>query len=341
LPLDRILLVRLRKIGDIVLTTPAVEVLKRALPRASLTYVVEAPFRRLVEGHPALDDIVVLPRDASTGDVLAAARDARRKKYDAVLDFHGGPKAWWLTALSGARLKVGYSVKYRSFAYDRRVPRRPEHGRIHSVVNHVNLVRALGLDVPEPPPMSLPDPIPQERERVDALYAGAAPEGTRTVVVHIGAGNAFRDWGEENWTALVLRLARTDRVRVLLAGGTDDRRRAASILARTPSNVFPATDDYNPIELREIIRRASLFIGPDSGPMHIAATTPTPSVVLFGPTVPEITGPWKPTATPIIFQRDLDCRPCRQRTCVHGDFRCLRSIEVREVYDACVRLGCF
>lgn len=339
--LDRVLLIRLRRIGDIVLTTPAVAALKKALPRASLTYVVEEPYRRLVEGHPDIDEVLALPADVSASGLLRAARAIRRTKYDAVLDFHGGPRAWWLTALSGAGLKIGYRVKYKSFAYHTRIPRRPPEGWIHSAANHVNLVRALGLDVPDIPALSLPDPRPEETARVEAFLEKAAVEEARFVALHIGAGNAFRDWGEDNFAALILRLARTERVRIILTGGSEDRRRAAALMARTPSNVFSAAGLFNLIELRELIRRSTLFIGPDSGPMHIAATTPTPSVVLFGPTLPEVFGPWKPAVAPIVLERRLDCRPCRQRECLPGDFRCLRSIEAREVYDACVRHGCF
>jgi heptosyltransferase-1 len=87
-------------------------------------------------------------------------------------------------------------------------------------------------------------------------------------------------------------------------------------------------------ELRELISRASLFVGPDSGPMHIAATTSTPIVAYFGPTLPAHFGPWMAQST--LLEKDFDCRPCRQRQCVHEDFRCLRTISPEEVYNACL-----
>jgi ADP-heptose:LPS heptosyltransferase len=89
----------------------------------------------------------------------------------------------------------------------------------------------------------------------------------------------------------------------------------------------------NLIELREAIGRARLFVGPDSGPMHIAASTSTPIVALFGPNLPEYNAPWRAQAT--IIERTLDCRPCKQRTCATGDLSCLRSITVEEVFEAC------
>ena len=152
----KVLLIRLRRIGDIILTTPAVRALRTALPRAELVYVVEEPYRKLVEGNPDIDRIVAVPKGASRREFLALARALRKEGFDAVIDFHGGPRASLLALLSGAKVKAGYAVKYRGLFYDIRVPRAPEQGRIHSVANHVNLVRALGVAVGEIPGLVLP-----------------------------------------------------------------------------------------------------------------------------------------------------------------------------------------
>lgn len=88
-------------------------------------------------------------------------------------------------------------------------------------------------------------------------------------------------------------------------------------------------------EVRELISRSALFVGPDSGPMHIAATTSTPIVALFGPTLPAHFSPWQAKA--YLIEKDFDCRPCRQKRCIYEDFRCLRSITPDEVFQACLR----
>jgi len=89
-------------------------------------------------------------------------------------------------------------------------------------------------------------------------------------------------------------------------------------------------------EVKELISYSSLFVGPDSGPMHIAASTSTPIVALFGPTLPANFAPWQAKA--YLIEKKFDCRPCKQRQCIHEDFRCLRSITPEEVYQACLRL---
>jgi ADP-heptose:LPS heptosyltransferase len=153
----KILLIRLRRIGDIVMTTPAITALKRALPRSSLTYVVEEPLRRLVEGNPDLDAVLVVPPHQGFFSFLRFIRQLRREEYDLVIDFHGGPRASRIAWLSRAKLKAGYALKHKGFLYDVRVPRSRGGAPVHSVENHLNLVRAAGLKVEEPgPPLFLP-----------------------------------------------------------------------------------------------------------------------------------------------------------------------------------------
>ncbi len=91
----------------------------------------------------------------------------------------------------------------------------------------------------------------------------------------------------------------------------------------------------NLIETKELVARAALFVGPDSGPMHVAASTPTPIVALFGPTEMAHFAPWRTEGRAILIQKDVACRPCPQRVCVTSDFRCIRSITPAEVAAAC------
>ena len=317
----KVLLIRLRRIGDIILTTPAVRALRRALPGAELVYVVEEAYRKLVEGNPDIDRVVAVPKGASRGELLALARALPKERFDAVIDFHGGPRASLLAFLSGAKVKVGYAVKYRGILYDIRVPRTPEQGRIHSVENHVNLVRALGVAVGEIPGLVLP------RGQAPILdLQGRGPH----IVLHIGAGNRFRYWGTDNLVRLVRLLGEAPGTRVALIGGAEDKAAEAEILEKAPGTLS-FVGALALAGTAELIRRAAVFVGPDSGPMHIAAAVGTPIVAWFGPTVPANFAPWKPAGGARIIEKALDCRPCRQRACVHGDFRCLQLIAPEEV----------
>jgi lipopolysaccharide heptosyltransferase II len=318
------------------MTTPAAAALKRGLPDSNLTYLIEEPLRRLVEGHPHLDHVLAIPVKQNFRDFWRLIRKIRREKFDAVIDFHGGPRASRITLLSGARIKVGYELKHKGFIYDIRVPRSGRDGRVHSVVNHLNLVRALGIAVEEPAPsLVLPPAQPEEAETVHRFRVENQLEGAKLVVLHVGAGNEFRDWGEANLNSLVKMLSQVPAVRVALVGATADRPRAQAIERDNPLSALSLAGETNLIELRELIAGAALFVGPDSGPMHIAAATSTPIVALFGPTVPANFSPWRARAT--LIEKPLNCRPCKQRCCVTDDFRCLMTITPEEVLATCLK----
>ncbi len=316
------------------MTTPAITALREGFPKAKITYVIDAPYRELVEGHPALDRIIVLPRHLGFEGFRKHVRKIRRDAYDVVIDFHGGPRAALLTSFSGARLKIGYRIKYKSLIYDIKLPRQPEEGYFHSVENHVNLVKALGIDPLSIPALSLPPATQFEAENVRRFIQENALEDKKIITLHISAGNEFRDWGPERLERLVALLSGVPRVKIVLIGAGEERRTAEKIKKTKEAAVLSMVDRLNLRELRELVSLSALFVGPDSGPMHIAASTATPIVAFFGPTLPAHFGPWKARST--LLEKDFECRPCRQRQCIHEDFRCLRTISPDEVFNACL-----
>ena len=180
----KVLLIRLRRIGDIILTTPAVRVLRTALPRAELVYVVEEPYRKLVEGNPDIDRVVAVPKGASRRDFLALVRSVRKRGFDAVVDFHGGPRASLLALLRGRRSRPATPSSTAASSTTSGSRGRPKEGRVHSVENHVNLVRALGIEAGDIPGLVLPGPAGRD-------LALDLPPGP-LIALHIGAGNRFR-----------------------------------------------------------------------------------------------------------------------------------------------------
>jgi heptosyltransferase-1 len=331
--LRKILLVRLRRIGDVVMTTPAVAALKAGVPSASLTYLIEKPYSRLVEGNPSLEKVLAIEQNQKGADFLGLIRKIRREKYDAVLDFHGGPRAWYLTAFSAARIKAGYGIKFRGFAYSIQISRGRPESPVHSVENHVEMVKALGIPVASIGPLELPPAREQEKKRMEEFFFQEGLKDSKLVVLHISAGNAFRDWGVDNIIELIGLLNQLKQVKVALVGSEEDRKAASEILKKTSPPPLTLVGRVNLIELRELIMRAKLFVGPDSGPMHIAASTSTPIVAYFGPTLPANFAPWQARA--VILEKDLCCRPCEQRGCVSHDYRCLKTIASEEVFAAC------
>ena len=348
----RILLVRLRQIGDVVFTTPAVRGLRERFPDAHLAYLVEPAAAPVVANSPLLNDVIVAPRRrglAGLVDELALLRRLRAARYDMAIDFHGGPRSSLLTWLSGAPVRLGYEVAGRGWMYTKRVPRQRQLRPRHSVENQWDLLGA--LDIPPPdaatfPVEMAPDPSAAEAVSQRLARAGIGADD-RLIVVHVSAGNPFRRWPIAAFVALVtLLVARDRRRRVIVTSGPSELGAAGRVISQARMFLDPIDRDhvmscgeFSLAELRALVDRAALYIGGDSGPLHIAATSTVPIVGLYGPTLPVRSAPWRAPQwiTESVGVDGLECRPCDQRTCVPGDFRCLTSLGPEQVIDAAER----
>jgi lipopolysaccharide heptosyltransferase II len=316
------------------MTTPAISALREGLPSAHISYVVETPFRELIEGNPHVDRTFVLPQRMGANHFLNAVRAIRKERFDVAIDFHGGPTASLITLFSGAAKKIGYRIKYKSFIYDIAIPRGLLTGHIHSVENHINLVRALGLKVPVSPPLLLPESSVSDKKKIHTFFSDKGLQGSKVVVIHVGAGNEFREWGAKRWAKFLSMLVKKHKAKILLIGTSDDAAIADQIHGGQSSSVYSLAGKLTLGELKELIAKSCLYVGPDSGPMHIAASTSTPIVALFGPNLSAYNAPWQ--ANSVVIEKQLDCRPCDQRKCISGDFRCMRTITPEEVFSACI-----
>jgi heptosyltransferase-1 len=349
----KILLVRLRQIGDVVFTTPALHALRDRYPDAQITYLVEPAAAPVVAGNPYLSELRVLPRSRGLqgflGD-LALGRRLRREKYDIVIDFHGGPRASLLTWLTAARQRIGYTVIGRAWMYTTRVARSRALLPRHSVISQWDLLAPLGIAPPDaeryPCEMTLDAAA---ATRVTARLRDCGIEaGDRIVVMHVSAGNPFRRWPLASFAEVAAALATSgDAVRVIVTSGPSEADAAAQVIAAARAQLppdlhrrVPDCGDLPLPELRALLDRAVLFIGGDSGPMHVASTTAVPMVSLYGPTLPARSAPWRSgrRLALAIEISGLDCRPCDQRVCKPGDFRCLTRISAEAVIAASRRL---
>ncbi|HEY6507466.1 MAG TPA: glycosyltransferase family 9 protein, partial [Vicinamibacterales bacterium] len=300
----RILLVRLRLLGDVVFTTPLLRALRRRFPDAALTYVVEPLAAKVVHGNPHLHDVIVAPHTRGLTRLstdIALAWQLRRRRFDIALDLHGGPRSAWLTWASGAPMRIGYAIKGRRWMYTTVVDRAPDLAPRHSVENQWDLLRPLGLDACNPvhDAVEMPDDAAAQARVTGRLVEAGVLPADPVILVHVSAGNAFRRWPAEAFADLVVGLVeRDENRRVVVTAGPSEPQTARAICqaarARLGRRAAAVLDlgDFDPAELRALAHRASVYIGGDSGPLHVAATTHTPIVALLGPTLAERSGPW-------------------------------------------------
>ena len=352
----RVLLIRLRLIGDVVLSTPVIRALRRAFPDATLTYLVERDAAAVVAGNRDLDRIIAVERTRGLQRVLDDAKLAwqlRRDRYDVVIDMHGGPRSSWLALATGAGQRIGYDMPGRQWMYTRTIPRARELRPRHSVLNQWDLLAGIEGwpgDAADPARDAVAMPIDPEADRrivVRLRSAGVAP-GHQLIVLHVSASNPFRRWPEPAFAEVVASLvSQSPDRRVILSSGPSDRLAADRIVAAARA-LLPAAarsqvidfGEFDLAELRALVERSVLFIGGDTGPLHVAATTATPIVAIYGPTLPARSTPWRNPSIPneSIEIADLPCRPCDQRVCAPGDYRCLTAIKPADVVVAAERM---
>jgi ADP-heptose:LPS heptosyltransferase len=350
-----VLLIRLRLIGDVVLSTPVIRALRQRFPAARLTYLVEPDAAPVVLGNPHLDEVLIAERPRGPARIVEDVRLAwrlRRRRFDVVIDMHGGPRSSWLALATGAPQRIGYDVAGRTWMYTRTAARPRELRPRHSVLNQWDLLRVIdgwngGAPDPARDAVEMPlDPSADARIASRLGAAGVTPDH-ELIVVHVSANNPFRRWPEPAFMEVVARLAgASPRRRLVMSSGPSDRAAASRIAAGArgllpPDQASRVLDfgEFDLSELRALVGRSRLFVGGDTGPLHVAATTTTPVVAIYGPTLPSRSAPWRDPrwASEAVEIEGLPCRPCDQRVCEPGDYRCLTTLRPQAVIAAAER----
>jgi ADP-heptose:LPS heptosyltransferase len=324
---SRILVTRLRQIGDVILTLPVVGALRNAFPSARIDYLAEEVPAQAALGHPALTCVIVLRPwpgaailPASPG-VLARLRAAR---YDWVIDLYGNPRSAAIAAWSGAPVRIGPDRRGRRRLYTHPVP---SPGPVSAVLHHLASLRAVGLSpLPSSPRLHLSgEELALGRARLDA----ALPEGPPRVGLHVGNRWAAKRWPEERFAALLRALPRLGARGAVLAGpGEED-------LARRVAEGAPGTPVISGLPLRHywgVLASLDALVTNDGSPLHAGPALRVPTVGLLGPTESEIWFPYSARDGHQLLCREIWCRPCHRHECARLD--CLDWIEVRDAIEA-------
>jgi len=299
----RLLVIRLSSIGDIVHTLPAVAALSQANPEAEIHWAVESRYAVLLEGNPFVHRTLLFDtlgwrrRWGSVATVREATqkvRDLRQKKYDVAIDFQGLVKTGFLARLSGAGERLGLAERWlreplAAVWYTDRVA---APGRVHAIEESLALVERLGVRRLERRQWQFPLPRTTGDDR--AVEERLQSLGVRDfMIINPGGGWTSKRWAPENYAGLIRRLEPELPWHFLLTGSPAEEPLMQDIIRRTGSPrvvYFPA----NLVELIALERRAKLFIGGDTGPLHLAAAVGTPIVAIYGPTDPARNGPFSP-----------------------------------------------
>lgn len=359
----RILVLRLERIGDLLMSLPALHAIRGRAPHARIDLVVgswNAALAGLVAGIDSVEtmDAPWLARGAAGEGwpaLLRQARAWRARRYDLAINLEGDIRSIVLMAQSGAAWRAGFGMAGGGPLLDDDVLFDP---RSHTAVNGVRLVRAAfgetparqawpveGLDAAVRLPRAPLVIPPEAHAEAEALLRGLAARapGRPLVGLHIGAGRAVKEWPAARMAQVGTWAARERGAALVLTGAAADRRAADEVRRLLPAEA-PVADTVGAaglLPLAALLTRFALLVTPDTGPMHLASALGTPLVALFGPSSPARWGPLSPAAA--VVRVDLPCSPCNRirnppARCQGRTPECMAGILAERVVEAAARL---
>ena len=340
--MNRILIIKLGSIGDVVHTFPALSDLRASFPRAEIDWLVERQAGVLLRNHPWLNQVIevdtrkwrrALWQPQTWREIRRCLNRLRQRRYEVAFDFQGLWKSAIFGLFSGSRLLVGFNKAYLKepgcrILYGQRVS--PDPATRHVSEFHRALVGSQGAARGQ-------ERFELAAEEPDRAYIDARLGERRLdefIILNPGGGWVTKNWSPANYGLLHQRIRRELGLKTVLTWGPGEEDLVREVMAACPADPPPTFSTTLP-QFMALARRARLFVGGDTGPLHLAAACQTPVVAIFGPTDPLRNGPQHPDDLAVFHP--VPCGPCYKRTCRKYRRQCMTLVTVDQVFDAVVR----
>ncbi|MBN1558831.1 glycosyltransferase family 9 protein [candidate division KSB1 bacterium] len=323
----RILISRLRFMGDVILTTPAVHALRQAYPDARITYLAEAPFAELLLHHPDIDDVLVVQKNNSKA-MRQLFMKLLTSRFDIAIDLFCNPRSAILIWFSGARIRIGGEFRGRRLLYNRLIPF--ESIQRNAVDFHLNYLSPLNIVYNKVEPfIQITD---EEKEWARSYLRRQNFDLSRPIVgLHPGATWPAKQWLPERFAMLADRIVRDLNAQVLFTMGPNEVSLLRSVLKQCSSDLkMPELLSLR--QLAAVLHCMAAFVSNDCGPLHLAPAVGTAVVGIFGPGTPEIWFPYRADLGHRLVFHTLDCSRCNRDFCEKLD--CMKAITVDDVFKA-------
>lgn len=343
----RILIIRLSAIGDVLRVLPALQVLKRHFPTSYIGWAVEESARDILAAQPTIDEVILFPKKSlltklsspcsfTSGlrDFWSFVREVRSKRFDLVIDFHGLFKSGIISLLSGAPERVGFArgdckefnflFNNRRFSLDRR--------RMSRIERNLTLLEKMGLDTAhDPPVIHVPE---EDRDYVRQFFRQQQIDRRRPVIaIHPGTSpdTPYKRWEPYRYAVVADQAVASSAAQIIFTWAGKEIEIVREITGMMKYRAIIAPELQNLCQLAAVFAGSDLFVGSDTGPMHLAAFVGIPVVAVFGPTDYVVNEPYARTPH-IIIRKETPCSPCRKYTCSRRD--CIKDISETNVIKA-------
>jgi len=329
-----ILVIKLRYIGDSIWMLPFVDNLKQNLPDARITVLVNEGTEAFFINRPTIDSLIVLPRRKMKRKLSGFLRTLsflsyiRNLRPDIVIELTDNDRAAIISYFSGAKIRISYNNenKWRKNLYTNFCS--TKIGTKHTVDYHLDILRELGMNIFDP---SIKIHIPANvfdslKTKCPSVFKQVY--GRKRIIIHPGARTFLRQWGIDNFSYLIDALSKN--YRIFLVSGPDEKALLNELYNSLRIKPEICTNQLNLYEFAALCEMSDMFIGNDSGPIHIAAAK-TFTVGIYGPNISYRVSPW--TDRKFIFEdNSLLCRPCKQDKCINEQLKkCMSNIRPYDV----------
>ena len=341
---EKILIIRLGSVGDVVRTLPAMSALRDCYPNTRIDWVVQDLSEEIVRSLDEVDSVIVLPRKRWTKmarsplswlqllkEVVNWLYRLRKQRYQTTLDFHGILKSGLISRLSGAATRVGFkkgfckemNYLFNNYHVD---PGDPRLNRMEK-----NLCMVTWLSCTGSLPKAWLAPLEKSNEKIKKFWRRIQPVSHPVIAIQPSSSQDtdFKRWFPERYAKLCDMLVEKLGATIILTwgpGGEEAVNKIRGMMSLPAHIACPTTL----MELSALFRKCDLYVGGDTGPMHLACFSELPAVVIYGPTDPLVNAPY-PHSRHRIVRVDLPCSPCRDKTCPRLD--CMKQITPGMVFD--------
>jgi lipopolysaccharide heptosyltransferase II len=329
----RILVARTDRIGDVLLSTPVLEALRKNYPSAYIAMMVSPYAKDIIEGNPYLDEVIIYDKDArhkSWFNSMKFSRRLAKKKFDLGLILHPTNRVHLVTFFAGIPKRIGYDRK-SGFLLTERIKHTKQHGEKHELEYNLDLLRHIGIE-PKDKKLYMPIRPDSEKWAEDLFRREGVKDSDKLLAIHPGASCPSKVWPQERFAEVAVALAKKHGFKILVVAGPKDVSLADSVAGRIKPAAINLAGRTSVSQLASVLKRCRLFISNDSGPVHLASAVGTPVISIFGRNQKGLSPKrWGPVGErDKILHKEVGCIECLAHNC-QKQFACLKAISVEDV----------
>jgi len=328
-----VLIVKPSSMGDIIHTFPVVRAIKMALPAVSITWVVADKYAELVRLSPHVDEIITIRRDdwarwwrlSTIRGLLEFVGMIRENEFGAIIDLQGLLRSGLVTFIARSRVKVGFGYAREGAALFYNIKTSALSDATHAIDRYMATLKALKITPEKPYGFGL------NLQAAESLWADTVTPDDPYVVINPNSRWATKRWPTESFATLAKELYTKYDLRCVITGGREDMERCERVAELAGDGVTNLTGRGGLSHLAAILAKSAGMITNDSGPLHLAVALGVPTVSIFGPTDPAMTGPYGDGHVTVTHK--VDCSPCLKRKCPYAH-ECMNDLPVARVEQA-------